>query len=131
MHTALLRSITEHRIKLVQRRERMMVEEAAAREQTKLHAAEIQQATLAHQPEATDESSSEDNRGKHPTSAATDVAADTRKHASKDSDGATAAGAGAGGAAAAVRTGGAGKAKGSKSKGKGKGTGGKSARTKR
>lgn len=47
MHTALLRSITESRIKLVQQRERMMVEEAAAREHTKLQVAEQQQAAMA------------------------------------------------------------------------------------
>ena len=60
MHTALLRSITEHRIKLVQLRERNMVEEAAAREHTKLHVAE--QAALARNNDAKENGSSVDDK---------------------------------------------------------------------
>ena len=63
MHTALLRSITEHRIKLVQKRERMMVEEAAAREHTKLQVAEQQQAEAARGNKTDGDSSSTDKSG--------------------------------------------------------------------
>jgi hypothetical protein len=99
MHTALLRAITEHRIKLVQKRERMMVEEAAAREHTKLQVAEQQQAELARGSKTDGDSSSSDKHGKNrvaqgevrqQSSSAAEEAADAGKAAGRNGAGARA-----------------------------------------
>ena len=121
MHTALLRSITEHRIKLVQKRERMMVEEAAAREHTKLQVAEQQQAELVRGSKTDGDSSSTDKSGNSKNQKAELEARQQSSSAAEESaDGAK---------TAAVRNGQGGRARGSTSRGRSRSRG--SARTKR